>query len=340
MQPFEYQRADDPQAAVRALEQAPKGKFLAGGTNLVDLMKQQVELPTHLVDINRLELAKIEELPDGGLRLGALARNSDTAAHMLVRQRYPMLAQAILAGASAQLRNAATDGGNLMQRTRCYYFYDPAYAACNKRHPGSGCAAIGGYNRIHAILGIEPGGTNAGDDKTMCIATHPSDMCVALAALGATVRVRGPKGERAIAFSDFHRLPGKTPEVDTNLRPNELILSIDLPKSPYAEHSTYVKVRDRASYAFALVSAAAAVELEGRNIKSARLALGGVAHMPWRSEKAEESLRGKPAAAESYRAAADIVLAGAKGYEHNSFKIEMAKQTIVRAFTIAAGEQA
>jgi xanthine dehydrogenase YagS FAD-binding subunit len=335
VQPFEYQRADTPETAVGALDGAPKGKFLAGGTNLVDLMKQYVETPTHLVDINRLQLEKIEELPDGGLRLGALARNSDTAAHMSVRQRYPMLAQAILAGASPQLRNAATDGGNLLQRTRCYYFYDPAYTACNKRNPGSGCAAIHGYNRIHAILGA-----SAGDEKTACIATHPSDMCVALAALEAKVRVRGPKGERSIPFSEFHRLPGKTPEVDTNLRPNELILSIDLPKSPYAGHSSYVKVRDRASYAFALVSAAAALELDGQTIRSARLALGGVAHMPWRSEKAESMLKGKPVKAESYRAAAEVILAGAKTYEYNAFKVEMAKQTIVRAFTIAAGEQA
>lgn len=326
MQPFEFERASDPRAAVAAIAAAPQAKFLAGGTNLVDLMKQHVELPTHLVDINRLELAKIEELPDGGVRLGALAKNSDTADHALVRTRYPLLSQAILAGASAQLRNAATNGGNLLQRTRCYYFYDPAYEQCNKRKPGSGCGAIGGYNRIHAILGQSP----------ECIATHPSDMCVALAALGATVRVQGKKGERVIAFDDFHRLPGKTPEVDTNLRPDELILSIDLPKEGYAGNSVYVKVRDRASYAFALVSAAAALEMDGGTIRSARLALGGVAHKPWRSEKAEAMLRGKPATEESFRAAADEAVRGAKTYEHNAFKVEMAKQTIVRAFTQAA----
>ncbi len=325
MQPFEFERAQDPQSAVTAILAAPAGKFLAGGTNLVDLMKQQVELPTHLVDINRLDLAKIEELPNGGVRLGALAKNSDTADHELVRTRYPLLSQAILAGASVQLRNAATNGGNLLQRTRCYYFYDPAYAECNKRKPGSGCAAIGGYNRVHGILGT----------SAECIATNPSDMCVALAALGATVRVRGRKGERTIAFAEFHRLPGATPQLDTNLKPDELILSIDLPKDDYAAHSSYTKVRDRASYAFALVSAAAGLELDGQTIKSARLALGGVAHKPWRSEKAEAILRGKPATEESFRAAAEEAVRGAKTYEHNAFKVEMAKLTIVRAFTQA-----
>ena len=326
MQPFEFERARDPQGAVAAIAAAPQGKFLAGGTNLVDLMKQHVELPTHLVDINKLELAKIEELPGGGVRLGALAKNSETADHELVRTRYPLLSQAILAGASAQLRNAATNGGNLLQRTRCYYFYDPAYAECNKRSPGSGCGAIEGYNRVHGILGTSPA----------CIATHPSDMCVALAALGATVRVRGKKGERTIAFAEFHRLPGTTPQLDTNLKPDELILSIDLPRDGYAGHSSYTKVRDRASYAFALVSAAAALELDGQTVKSARLALGGVAHKPWRSEKAEAMLKGKPATEESFRAAAEEAVRGAKTYEHNAFKVEMAKQTIVRAFTQAA----
>jgi xanthine dehydrogenase YagS FAD-binding subunit len=332
VQPFDYQRASDPHAAVEAITAAPGGKFLAGGTNLVDLMKQQVELPAHLVDINRLDLAKIEELPDGGLRLGALARNADTADHPLVRERYPMLAQAILAGASPQLRNLATNGGNLLQRTRCYYFYDPAYQQCNKRKPGSGCAAVQGYNRIHAILGASPS----------CIATHPSDMCVALAALGAVVKVRGRRGERSIPFANLHRLPGSSPQIDSNLRADELILSIDLPRGPYAEHSTYVKVRDRASYAFALVSAAAALELDGGTIRSARLALGGVAHKPWRSEKAEAVLAGKPANQASYRAAAEQALAGAHTYEHNAFKLVLAKETIVRAFTLAAhnGEQA
>ncbi len=330
MSPFEFQRAEALEAAVQALAANRSAKLLGGGTNLIDLMKQGVERPTGLIDINPLPLSDITPLPDGGLRLGATARNSDTAAHPGVRQQYPMLTQAILSGASAQLRNMATNGGNLLQRTRCYYFYDPAYTQCNKRVPGSGCAAVGGYNRVHGILGT----------SAECIATHPSDMCVALAALDATVRVRGPKGERTIPFAEFHRLPGRTPQLETSLRPNELILSIDLPRSPYAGHSHYLKVRDRASYAFALVSVAAAVELEGGTIKSARLALGGVAHKPWRAEAAERSLQGKPANAASYRAAAELALAGAKTYQYNGFKVEMAKRTIVRGLTIAAGEQA
>ena len=330
MNPFEFQRAEAPEAAVQALAADRHAKLLGGGTNLVDLMKQGVERPTGLIDINPLPLGEITPLPDGGLRLGATARNSDTAAHPAVRRQYPMLAQAILSGASAQLRNMATDGGNLLQRTRCYYFYDPAFTECNKRVPGSGCAAIGGYNRVHGILGT----------SADCIATHPSDMCVALAALDATVRVRGPKGERMIPFAEFHRLPGRTPQVETSLKPDELILSIDLPRSPYAGHSHYVKVRDRASYAFALVSVAAALEVEGGTIKSARLAMGGVAHKPWRAEEAERSLAGKPANAESYRAAAELALAGAKTYQYNAFKVPMAKQAIVRGLTIAAGGQA
>ncbi len=313
-----------------ALGDGRHAKLLGGGTNLVDLMKQGVERPTRLVDINPLPLAEITELPDGGLRLGALARNSDTAANMLVRTRYPLVSQAILAGASAQLRNMATNGGNLLQRTRCYYFYDPANAACNKREPGSGCGAIPGFNRIHAILGA----------SDACIATHPSDLCVALAALEPTVRVRGPRGERSIPFAEFHRLPGKTPQIETTLKADELILSIDLPRSPYAGHSHYLKVRDRASYAFALVSVAAAVEVEGGTIRSARLAMGGVAHKPWRAEEAERMLIGKPATEESYRAAAKAAVAGAKTYTHNAFKVPMAQTAMVRALTIAAGEQA
>jgi xanthine dehydrogenase YagS FAD-binding subunit len=332
VQPFEYHRINDAEAAVTAIASAPSARFLAGGTNLVDLMKQHVETPAQLLDISRLDLAQIEELPDGGLRLGALARNADTADHPLVRSRYPMLARTILAGASPQLRNMATNGGNLLQRTRCYYFYDPAYAQCNKRQPGSGCAALEGFNRIHAILGA----------STACIATHPSDMCVALAALAATVRVRSERGgERSIPFSEFHRSPGATPNVDTNLRRDELILSIDLPKEGFAEHSAYVKVRDRASYAFALVSAAAALELEGNTIRSARLALGGVAHKPWRSETAEALLAGKPANEANFRAAAEEALRGARTFRDNAFKIELANRTIVRAFTLAAqGESA
>ncbi|MGC2300156.1 MAG: xanthine dehydrogenase family protein subunit M [Acidobacteriaceae bacterium] len=327
MHPFEYQRAEQPQNAIQSLAQTRTAKILAGGTNLIDLMKQGVETPTHLIDVNRLELSAIEPLPDGGLRLGALARNADTAAHPLVRTKYPLLAQAILSGASPQLRNLATNGGNLLQRTRCYYFYDPAYPACNKRNPGSGCAAIEGYNRIHAILGASP----------QCIATHPSDMCVALAALEATIRVRGPKGERTIPFHEFHRLPGDTPQIETNLRPDELILSIDLPPSPYAQHWHYIKARDRSSYAFALVSAAVALDLDGDNIRSARLALGGVALKPWRSERAEQSLAGKALTRENFQTAADLALEGAKTYQYNAFKVRMAKQAIVTAFSMAGG---
>ena len=330
MNPFVFTGADAPNTAVQVLQRNRSAKLLAGGTNLVDLMKQGVERPSELVDVNRLALSEIQMLPNGGLRLGATARNSDTAAHPEVRRRYPVLSKAILSGASAQLRNMATNGGNLLQRTRCYYFYDPAYAECNKRKPGSGCAAIQGFNRIHGILGTSP----------ECIATHPSDMCVALAALDAVVRVSGPKGERSLPFAEFHRLPGKTPELDTNLRSDELILSIDLPPSPYAAHSHYLKVRDRASYAFALVSVAAALELDGGTIRSARLALGGVAHKPWRAEEAERSLTGKPATEASFKEAAALALTGAKAYGHNAFKIPMAQNAIVRGLTLARGEQA
>jgi xanthine dehydrogenase YagS FAD-binding subunit len=327
MNPFEYQRVTDSGAAVNAVTHFENAKFLAGGTNLIDLMKSSVEQPRALIDINRLPLAAIEPLPDGGLRLGALARNTDTANHALVRQKYPLLSQAILAGASAQLRNMATNGGNLMQRTRCYYFMDPAFAQCNKRKPGSGCAAIEGFNRIHAILGASEN----------CIATHPSDMCVALAALDAKIRVEGGNGERTIPMSKFHRFPGTTPQVDTNLRPDELILSIDLPPSPYAAHSHYLKVRDRNSYAFALVSVAAALELDGKHIRSARLALGGVAHKPWRSEEAEAALSGKPANQQAFEAAAAIVLADARPYRYNKFKVDLAKRAILRSLSLAGG---
>lgn len=327
MNPFEYQRVKEPKAAVDALVHLQNAKFLAGGTNLIDLMKDGVEQPTALVDINRLALAEIEEIPGGGLRLGAVARNSDTANHPLVREKYPLLTQAILAGASPQLRNMATNGGNLMQRTRCYYFMDPAFAQCNKRNPGSGCAAIDGFNRIHAILGASGN----------CIATHPSDMCVALAALEAKIRVLGENGERVIPMANFHRLPGTTPQVDTNLRPDELILSIDLPPSPYANHSHYMKVRDRASYAFALVSVAAALEVDGGQIRSARLALGGVAHKPWRAEEAEALLTGKPLSEETFQIAAARVVQDAKPYRYNKFKIEMAKRAVARSLAIAGG---
>lgn len=328
MNPFTYSRVTDAQQAIDGLAAKPQAKFLGGGTNLIDLMKMGVETPSQLIDINRLPLASVEELPGGqGVRIGALARNSDVAEHPLIQQRYPVLAQAFLAGASPQLRNMATVGGNLLQRTRCYYFYDPAFPACNKRNPGSGCGALEGYNRIHAILG----------QSEQCIATNPSDMNVALAALDAVVRVQGPKGERQIPIADFHRLPGSTPNIDTNLQADELIIAVDLPAIPFATRSHYLKVRDRASYAFAIVSVAAALEIDpGKKITAARIALGGVAHKPWRGQKAEKELIGKNADERTFRAAAEAELAAAKGYKHNSFKIELAKRSIVRALSTVA----
>ena len=324
MHPFTYTRATDANAAVDDLAGNPQTKLLGGGTNLIDLMKMGVETPGRLVDITRLDLAKVEELPDGkGVRIGALVRNSDLAEHPLIVERYPVLSQALLAGASPQLRNMATTGGNLLQRTRCYYFYDPAFPACNKRQPGSGCGALDGYNRIHAILGA----------SEACIATHPSDMCVAMAALDAVVRVQGPKGEREMDFTEFHRLPGEHPEHETNLQPDEIITAIDLPAAPWAKKSHYLKVRDRASYAFALVSVAAALEVEDGKIKTARVALGGVAHKPWRSKEAEEKLVGATADEATFKAAAEAGLQHAKGYKYNSFKIELAKRSIVRALS-------
>src|SRR3954469_16081629 len=281
---FQYSRATDIGDAVRRIAAEPGAKFIAGGTNLIDLMKEDVERPTGLIDITRLPLKSIEETPGGGVRIGALVPNSDLAYHPLIAQRYPMLASAILAGASAQLRNMASTGGNLLQRTRCYYFYDTA-TPCNKREPGSGCSAITGLNRMHAILGT----------SEACIAAHPSDMCVALAALDATVHVVGPDGAREIAFAHFHRLPEDTPQRDTDLRPNEILTAIELPARGFATNYTYLKIRDRLSYAFALVSVAAALELERGTIKEARLALGGVAHKPWRDPAAEAALRGQAA---------------------------------------------
>jgi xanthine dehydrogenase YagS FAD-binding subunit len=327
MNPFSYSRAADANQAVTTISGKPNGKFLGGGTNLIDLMKMGVETPRELVDINRLPLAQIEELPDKRVRIGALARNSDVAEHELIKTRYPVLSEALLSGASPQLRNMATVGGNLLQRTRCYYFYDPAFPACNKRKPGSGCGAIDGYNRIHAILG----------QSEQCIATHPSDMCVALAALDAIVHVRGPNGEREIAFGDFHRLPGDTPQRDTNLGPDELIIAVDLPVMPFAARSHYLKVRDRASYAFALVSVAAALDFgSNKKINAARLALGGVAHKPWRANAAEKTLIGQEANEKTVRAAAEAELAPAKAYKYNSFKIELAKRAIIRALSTVA----
>lgn len=321
MRPFTYTRAATVDDAVKAIAAYSDTRFIGGGTNLLDLMKMGVERPGHLVDINRLPLTEITE-HEGGIRMGALARNTDAANHQLIRTRYPVLSQAILAGASQQLRNMATMGGNLLQRTRCYYFYDPSYAECNKRTPGSGCAAIGGVNRIHAILGA----------SNSCIATHPSDMCIALAALDAKVQVTGPKGSRSIAMADFHRLPGDTPQHETNLAPGELITAIDVPALPYAKRSYYLKVRDRQSYAFALVSVAVALDMEeGGTIRRAHIALGGVAHKPWRAEKAERALAGKKPEANVLRAAAEAELKDAKGYGGNDFKIELARRSIVRA---------
>jgi xanthine dehydrogenase YagS FAD-binding subunit len=322
---FQYTRASDVADAVRQIAANPTAKFIAGGTNLLDLMKEDVERPTRLIDISRLPLKNIEESPEGGLRIGALVPNTDLAYHPLVEKNYPLLASAILAGASQQLRNMATTGGNLLQRTRCYYFYDTA-TPCNKREPGSGCSAIHGLNRTHAILGT----------SEACIATHPSDMCVALAALDAKVHVLGPAGARVIAFTDFHRLPGDTPQRDTNLNESEIITSIELPAQGFARNYSYLKIRDRLSYAFALVSIAAALELEGDGIREARLALGGVAHKPWRDTGAEASLRGQQANQAAFTRAADLLLRGAKSFEHNSFKIDLARSGIVRTLTQAA----
>jgi xanthine dehydrogenase YagS FAD-binding subunit len=322
---FQYARATDVVDAVRQISADPAAKFIAGGTNLIDLMKENVEHPSRLIDISRLPLKSIEETADRRLWIGALVPNSDVADHPLIAQRYPMLASAIRAGASAQLRNMASTGGNLLQRTRCYYFYDTA-TPCNKREPGTGCSAITGLNRMHAILGT----------SDACIATHPSDMCVALAALDATIHVAGPSGARAIVFPDFHRLPGGTPQRETNLQPNEIVTAIELPPRGFAANYTYLKVRDRLSYAFALVSVAAGLELEGDRIKEARLALGGVAHKPWRDPTAEAALRGQAADQSTFTRAADILLRDAKGFEHNAFKIDLAHRVIVRALMQAA----
>jgi xanthine dehydrogenase YagS FAD-binding subunit len=327
MDAISYERATDVSAAIKAGQQ-PGVAFIGGGTNLLDLMKGGVAKPIKLVDITHIAgLGAVTSLPDGGLRIGALVRNSDAANHAWIRERYPLLSQAFLAGASAQLRNMATVGGNLMQRTRCYYFYDTGFQQCNKRAPGSGCAALEGNNRIHAILGA----------SDQCIATNPSDMNVALAALDAIVRVNGPQGERTIPFAEFHRLPGDHPEVDTTLKPGELITAVDLPPPLFAEHSHYLKVRDRASYAFALVSVAAALQMDGDTVKTARIALGGVAHKPWRATATEDMLTGKPLSRDTLQRAAALAVRDAKGYRENGFKIELAQRAIVRAVSTAGG---
>ena len=316
MKNFTYQRAENVENAVNLFGQNRGAKFLGGGTNLVDLMRENIEQPDALVDVTHLS-NEIIETENGNLLIGAATKNTALANNRIVREKYPFLSQAILFGASGQIRNMATVGGNLLQRTRCYYFYDDA-AKCNKREPNSGCDAVGGFNRIHAILGA----------SESCIATHPSDMCVALAALDAKVHVEGVNGKREIAFNDFHKLPEDTPHIETNLQTGELITAIEIPQSDFAKNSLYRKVRDRASYAFALVSVAAALEVENNQIKNVRLAIGGVAHKPWRAFEAENFLSGKEATEENFRQAAEAELKAAKGFGHNDFKIELAKRTI------------
>ena len=319
MNPFRYERARDPYSAVTLLAGAPNGVFLAGGTNLVDHLRLGVREPDLLVDITHLPYDRIEPLPDGGIRIGAMVRNADLAADRTIRTRYPLLAQALLSGASGQLRNLATTGGNLLQRTRCVYFQDIS-KPCNKRVPGSGCSAREGYHRELAILGA----------SQACIATHPSDMAVALAALDASVRVLGPQGERTIPLVEFYRLPGDEPQRDTVLEHGELITAVDLPALSFATHSRYRKVRDRASYAFALVSVAAALDVADGVVRDVRIALGGVAPVPWRAVRAEAALRGAPANEEVFGRAAEAELADAQPLPGNAFKIPLARNTLVR----------
>jgi len=328
MIPVSYARAADAEDAVRR-GAVVGARYLGGGTNLIDLMRETIERPEALVDVTGLSSA-IDGTEDGGLLIGAAARNTAVAENRAVRTRYPMLARAIVAGASPQIRNMATVGGNLLQRTRCTYFYDDQGSRCNKRSPGQGCDAIDGFNRTHAILGA----------SSACVATHPSDMCVALAALGAVVHLRSEDGERRLPLTDLHRLPDDHPEIETVLEPGELITAIELPALPFAAHSTYRKVRDRASYAFALVSVAAALELEDGTVKDVRLALGGVATKPWRAWKAEEALRGRPATEESFRAAAGAELADARPLRDNAFKVELARRTMTAVLDELAGGEA
>ncbi|MFE4369690.1 FAD binding domain-containing protein [Streptomyces sp. NPDC056835] len=318
MRTFSYVGAPDVAGAVRAIAEEPNAKFLGGDTNLVDLMRERIEQPDTVVDISGLPLDEVEELPGGGVRIGATVKNSRLAADPLIRRRYPMLSQAILKGASAQLRNMATVGGNLVQRTKCPYFYDSA-AACNKREPGAGCDAIGGFHRAHGILGVSQD----------CIATHPSDMCVALSAPDATVEVESVRGTRRIPLPEFHQLPGSTPHIETTLAADELITAVELPEAPVAVHSRYRKVRDRSSYAFALVSAAVALEVTGGKVTDVRLALGGVSAKPWRAHAAERALLGAPATEDSFRLAAETELEPATGLPGNAFKITLAQRTIV-----------
>ena len=325
MKPFSYARAVEADTAVATISNNQDTKFIAGGTNLLDLMKEGVEQPDKLIDINRLPLTKIEETSSGGVRIGAMVSNTHTANHPLIRQGYPVLSQAFLAGATQQLRNRASVGGNLMQRTRCYYFVNPIYP-CNKREPNTGCPAIEGYNRNHAILGT----------SEQCIAAHPSDMSVALAALDATVHLQGTNGTRTVPISEFHLLPETNPDVETVLQPNELITAVELPPLSWAKRSHYLKVRDRTSYAFALVSVAAALNLEGDTIKDARIACGGIGTKPWRASEVESALIGQRANTQTYRTAAEILVRDAKPQQHNAFKVELAKRTLIRALTEVA----
>lgn len=336
MNPFQFTRVASPKDAISAIAKESGTYFLAGGTNLIDLMKREVVIPERLIDINKLPLAAIEKTATG-LRIGAMAKNSTVAENELVRKQFPLLSQALNAGASAQLRNMATVGGNMMQRTRCSYFYDNTMP-CNKRSPvqagpekgqangPAGCGALGGFNRMHAIFGA----------SSKCIAVHPSDMCIALVALDATVNVSGPKGDRQISFREFHRLPGDLPQKDNTLQPGELIMSVDLPTNRLAGNSYYLKVRDRASYAFALVSVGVGLELNGNTIQDVRLAMGGVAHKPWRLTEAEGFLTGKPATEATFKQAATLAMQGAKGYGENDFKLTLAPNSIVDALKIAA----
>jgi xanthine dehydrogenase YagS FAD-binding subunit len=327
MTPFTYARAERVSDAID-LGALAGAKYLGGGTNLVDLLRETIERPASLVDVVALA-SNIEETSDGGLLIGAAARNTSVAEHPAVRARYTMLARAVLAGASAQVRNMATVGGNLLQRTRCTYFYDTDGSHCNKREPGQGCDAIDGFNRTHAILGA----------SSACVTTHPSDMCVALAALDAVVHVRGPNGERTIPLTELHRLPEQRPDIESALEPGELITAVELPALPFAARSTYRKVRDRASYAFALVSVAAALDLDGGVVRDVRIALGGVAPKPWRAWKAEAALKGGPATAERFRAAAEIELADAKPLRDNAFKVELARRIVTSVLEeLARGE--
>lgn len=326
MQSFFYDRATNPAHAL-ILGQQAGARFLGGGTNLLDLVKGDVEHPMRLVDLTRIGLDQVAELADGTVRIGALCRNSDVANHAVIRQRYPLLSQALLSGASAQLRNMATMGGNLMQRTRCPYFTDTAFDMCNKRMPGSGCGALKGFNRTHAILGA----------SKACVAVNPSDMNVALAALEAVVIVNSARGERAIPISQFHRLPGDTPQIDTVLMPGEMITAIDLPASPFARHASYLKVRDRASYAFALVSVGALLDIDQGKVRAARIALGGVSHKPWRVPAAEAVLVGSALSDSTAKEAATLLTAGAVGLQENRFKIALVQRAIVRALHQAEG---